>query len=118
MAVTQKQIAEKLGLSREYVTRALNGDPTVPSKTRRRVQAAARRLGYNEYSNRDARSMVARRYGRRLKSGIISVLFPRLPIIKSVPLRQLPLFAPLFDGVEIEAHRQDLGILLCSSDQN
>lgn len=114
MPITQKQIAEKLGFSREWVTRALNGDPSVPEATRKKVLAAARRIGYDEATNRDARSLISRRYGKRLKSGVIAVICPYQAISKSIPLHDLPPIAALFDGLQIEAHRRELDILLCS----
>lgn len=49
-----KQLAEHLGLSQTTVSRALNGYPEVGAETRRRVDEAARKLGYrpNPYAMR------------------------------------------------------------------
>lgn len=49
-----KQLAEHLGLSQTTVSRALNGYPEVGAETRRRVDEAARLLGYrpNPYAMR------------------------------------------------------------------
>jgi DNA-binding LacI/PurR family transcriptional regulator len=45
-AVTQKDIAQKLGLSQSSVSKALKDDPEIERTTRDRVHAAARELGY------------------------------------------------------------------------
>jgi LacI family transcriptional regulator len=49
-----KQLAQHLGLSQTTVSRALNGYPEVGAETRRRVNEAARKLGYrpNPYAMR------------------------------------------------------------------
>ena len=44
--VTQAQIAEKLGVSRQLVTFALGDYPQVSSKSRERILAAALEMGY------------------------------------------------------------------------
>jgi LacI family transcriptional regulator len=45
--VTQAQIARKLGISRQLVTFALAGYPKVSEKSRQRILAAAKQLGYS-----------------------------------------------------------------------
>jgi LacI family transcriptional regulator len=44
--VTMSSIAEKVGLSKNTVSLALRGDPQIPSATRRRIEKAAKALGY------------------------------------------------------------------------
>lgn len=44
--VTQEQIAEKLGISRQLVTLALANHPNVSAKSRERILTAARKMGY------------------------------------------------------------------------
>jgi DNA-binding LacI/PurR family transcriptional regulator len=46
MLPSQQDIAEHLGLSRSTVSRALGRDPRIPVKTRKRIEKAARDLGY------------------------------------------------------------------------
>lgn len=75
MAVTQKDIAEYLGLSLTWVARALGGHPTVPEVTRQRVRQAAEELGYDEQSNRAARALVARRYGHHLETRVLGFVY-------------------------------------------
>ena len=45
-SVTQKDIAQKLGLAQSSVSKALKNDPEIEPATRERVQAAAREMGY------------------------------------------------------------------------
>jgi LacI family transcriptional regulator len=57
--VTQKQIAERLGISRQLVGFALNGGGTVSARMRRQIQDAAREMGYRP--NEIARTMATGR---------------------------------------------------------
>jgi DNA-binding LacI/PurR family transcriptional regulator len=66
--VTQAQIAEKLGISRQLVTFALAGYPQVAKESRERIQATALEMGYRP--NPHARAL------RRKKTGIIALWIP------------------------------------------
>ena len=66
--VTQAQIAEKLGISRQLVTFALAGYPQVAKESRERIRAAALEMGYRP--NPHARAL------RRKKTGIIALWIP------------------------------------------
>jgi DNA-binding LacI/PurR family transcriptional regulator len=66
--VTQEQIADKLGISRQLVTLALAGYPQVSEKSRKRIFAAASKLGY--CPNPHARALKQRR------TGIIALWIP------------------------------------------
>lgn len=66
--VTQAQIAEKLGISRQLVTFALAGYPQVGKKSRERILAAALEMGYRP--NPHARALL------RKKAGIIALWIP------------------------------------------
>ena len=66
--VTQAQIAEKLGISRQLVTFALAGDPQVAKESRERIQAAALETGYRP--NPHARAL------KRQRTGIIALWIP------------------------------------------
>ncbi|MFW6367495.1 MAG: LacI family DNA-binding transcriptional regulator, partial [bacterium] len=46
MSVSQKYLAEHLGISTATVSRALNNDPAIKPKTRARVMSTAAELGY------------------------------------------------------------------------
>lgn len=65
-AVTIIDVAREAGISRQTVTRALNGLPDVSEATRERVVAAARRLNYRP--NRSAQSLVR---GRSITVGLL-----------------------------------------------
>ncbi len=45
--VTMADLAREVGLSRNAVSLALRGDPSIPPATRERIRAAANRLGYS-----------------------------------------------------------------------
>lgn len=66
--VTQAQIAEKLGISRQLVTFALAGYPQVAKESRERIQAAALEMGYRP--NPHARAL------KQQKTGIIALWIP------------------------------------------
>jgi LacI family transcriptional regulator len=66
--VTQEQIARKLGISRQLVTFALAGYPQVAEKSRQRILAAAREMGYRP--NPHARAL------KRKRTGIIALWIP------------------------------------------
>lgn len=70
MAVTQKDIAERVGLSQPVVGRILNGGGMVSEATRARVLREAQAMGYR--LNRSARSL---RFG---KTEVITVWVPRI----------------------------------------
>lgn len=65
MPVTQKNIAEKVGVSQSLVARALKGYPHIADETQSRILEAARELGYDIHANSEARALAARRHGRR-----------------------------------------------------
>jgi DNA-binding LacI/PurR family transcriptional regulator len=66
--VTQAQIAEKLGVSRQLVTFALSGYPQISKESRERILATAREMGYRP--NPYARAL------RKGRSGIIGLWIP------------------------------------------
>jgi len=68
--MTGKEIATRLGISMMTVSRALNGRPHVDKKTRDRVLAVARKLGYTP--NHIARSLVLK------KTNTIGVVVPEI----------------------------------------
>lgn len=66
--VTQEQIADKLGISRQLVTLALAGYPQVSEKSRKRIFEAARKMGYSP--NPHARAL------KQQRTGIIALWIP------------------------------------------
>lgn len=71
MNITQQQIADRMGISRMSVMRAFQGHPKVSVEKRRQILETASEMGYHAGSNRDARSLVARRYGQRLQRRVL-----------------------------------------------
>lgn len=66
--VTQEQIAKKLGISRQLVTFALAGYPQVGVASRKRILAAAEKMGYRP--NPHARAL------KNARTGIIALWIP------------------------------------------
>lgn len=71
MAMTLKELAASLGMSKATVSRALNGYPEVNAETRQKVEAAAKAFGYE--ANPMARSLAV---GRSHVIGLIYLLQP------------------------------------------
>lgn len=109
MSVTQQDIADNLNISRSLVGRALCGHPEVAESTRQQIEAAARELGYNSNSNHGARQLISRRYGRRVKTNTLAVVFATMG---SSP-RRIPFFTSLMDGIEAAGEALDLDICAC-----
>jgi len=114
--VTQKQIAEHLGLSQSLVAEALGGHPKISAATREKVEQGARALGYNPNDNRAARNLVARRHGRAVRQDIIAVVTPEVDW-KGAHLSRTPFFMPYVAGVQSEAARRGIDVFNCSPHQ-
>lgn len=110
--LTQKQIAEQLGVSRQLVGFALRGEGRMSDELRSQILLVAQQNGYHQYSNREARAMVSRRYGKRAVSGIVAVLFEAT--FENQPLSSVPFFMPFFTGLEAEAIRHGIDLALCA----
>lgn len=110
MAVTQKEIAERLDISRSLVARALKGHTEVAESTRLRIQNAAREMGYDTTTNSAARELIGKRYGQTSKNGIIAVMYG---VMNAATPRSLPFYVQVFDGMEAECNRLGLDLCLC-----
>lgn len=116
MAVTQKQIADELGVSQVLVSYALSGNPRVNNETRDRIVTTAQRMGYSAGSNRAAKALIAKRHGTKVKTGLLAVLLPHLRISGAeMPLPQNPYYHDILTGIESEAESSDMAVLLCSA---
>jgi LacI family transcriptional regulator len=110
MAVTQKQIGEKLGVTQQAVALALQGHPSVPERTRNRIIETAKEMGYHKYSNRHARMLTAHRHGKRAATGILAVLLDAP--YPHAPATEIPYFREMMDGIEGEAERHEMDVLI------
>ncbi|MFK8015382.1 MAG: LacI family DNA-binding transcriptional regulator [Gammaproteobacteria bacterium] len=93
--VTIKDIAREAGVDPSTVTRALQGSPRVKTSTREDIERIALRLGY--VPSAIGRSLVKRR------SQLIGLVIPDMTN---------PFFAPLARGIEDEAARHSLRVLI------
>jgi len=109
MAITQKDIALRLKVSRQLVGLALTNHPSVAEATRKRIHEVAAELGYTAFANPAARALIARRYGRRAPTGIVAALLPS----DAGVMRTMPFFAPYIDGLELEAFDRAYDLLFC-----
>lgn len=110
MALTQKDIAQRLGISLIQVNRALNDHPLVGEKTRLRVQEMAREMGYDETTNLHARTLAAKRHDRKRVTGTLAVLLPNAASM----VRQNSYFGPVLTGIEEEVARREQDLLLAT----
>jgi len=100
-AVTIRDVAARAGVSRQTVSRAINGKGEISAATRERVLAAVRALGYRP-------SSIARglKTSRTLTIGLV------------VPDIANPFFAEMARGAAAVAHREGYGVLLCNTDED
>ncbi len=103
---TQKDVAKKLGVSQEWVSRALSGDRKVSATSRARVEAAARELGYVPEANAEARSLAGKRHGRRALTQTLGCL--------QFDLDQTSYWAQLMNAIQGAVHRRGQEILMLS----
>jgi LacI family transcriptional regulator len=109
MAVTQRQIAQKLKISRSLVGHALSGRTEVAAATRELILATAREMGYDPDANTAARLMNARRHNKPVKTGTIALMFHFL----GASPRALPFYTPVLEGVEAATAELDSSLCLC-----
>ena len=99
MNITQKVIAEKVGLSPSTVSRALADDPRISEETKRRVSEVAKQLGYQP-------NLLAAGF-RTGSTGMIGLIV--LDITN-------PFYSELARGVEDCAYERGFSVILCDSD--
>ena len=104
MSVSQKQLAAHLGLTPITISRALNDHPAVALKTRRRIREAAHQLGYGGPTTWGAQALAAKRYNRRMPTGVLAVLV--------TADYDLPYFEELLRGLKRGCLINDLSILI------
>lgn len=75
MPPTQKEVADRLGVSQVTVSRALRGEEGVGEQQRERVMQAAREMGYQiQASNYHAQALRSQGMGERLATNVICVV--------------------------------------------
>ena len=109
--VTQKDIALAVGVDRSLVAHALRGDSRVSEETRLRVVETARLMGYDAFSNGAARSMIAKRYGKRAKTGTLAILMG--DYFEGQLLEDVSFFRELVDGFKQGAAAMNMELSLC-----
>jgi DNA-binding LacI/PurR family transcriptional regulator len=98
---TIADVAREAGVSLSTVSRAFSAPDLVNPRTRERVRAVARRMGYEP--NRIARSLVL---GRTSTIGLI------------VPDIANPFFPPIIKAVQARARRKDRAVLVADTDEH
>lgn len=96
-----QQVAKQAGVSVATVSRVLNGQNTVSSKTRIKVEETIKELNYEP-------SMLGRNL-RNSESRIVLILIPSI---------SNPFYLEIIKGIEHIAHSQNYNILLCETDSN
>ncbi len=99
--MTIARLAQHLGLSEGTISRALNNYPDIAQKTRKRVQEAARELGYRPSSS-----------ARRLARGIIETIGFVLPTCRTQ--HSDPFLAEILNGLATELALHDWDLLVTS----
>ena len=98
--VTIRDVAERAGVSRQTVSRAINNKGEIDSATRQRILEVARELGYRP--NRLARGL---KTNRTFTLGLV------------VPDIANPFFAEVVRGASEVADGAGYGVLLCNTDE-
>jgi LacI family transcriptional regulator, repressor for deo operon, udp, cdd, tsx, nupC, and nupG len=96
-----QQVAKQAGVSVATVSRVLNGQNTVSTKTRLKVEDAIKKLNYEP-------SML----GRNLRNSESRLLLILIPTISN------PFYLEIIKGIETFAISQNYNILLCETDSN
>lgn len=98
--VTLSDIAERLGLTKVSISKALRDHPDISANTKERVREAAEEMGYTP--NRLARSLTTN------ESGTIGVVVPKI---------DHNFFADALGGINAVASANEYEIILCVSDE-
>ena len=94
MAITAKELAQKLNLSATAVSMALNNKPGVSTETKSKILQAAEKYGYD----------FSRLSARKQKNGAIYAVWYRG---NNAVIRYAPIFDELLNGIEKECRNQD-----------
>lgn len=101
MVTTIRDVAKEVNLSVTTVSRVLNNKPDVSEETKKRVEKAIKKLGYNP--NRIARGLVLK------KTNSIGLVIPDI---------NNPFFPEIIKGVERTAKNLGYSLILCNTDND
>ena len=105
--VTLSDIAERCGVTKVTVSRALR-DPERHSKAlTQKIFTAAKEMGYDITLNQDAQKMAMRKYGHQVINHIIALLFPG-------HFTRTRYFSDLFEGIAETLTNEGFGMLTIS----
>ena len=99
--LTIRDIAKMAKVSHTTVSRALNNDPNISDKTKRRILALVDKLGFKPDPR--ARNLVLK------KSKLIGLVVTDI---------RNPFYAELARGIEDKAHQLGFNVIFCSTDHN
>lgn len=105
-AITQKALAERLGLHQSTVSRALRG--ALPPETVARVRALAEELGYDPAYHESARRLALRRRGKEELNHVVCCLGPQVTTSRY--------FSEIFRGIVDEASHVGYAVLALTVD--
>jgi LacI family transcriptional regulator len=108
--VTQREVAERAGVSFITVSRVINGRGNVKEETRLRIESAIRDLGY--YPNSQ---------GRALNSGRTAIIGVIAPVLATRSLEGDLYYSGMLEGVELACRKHRYDMLLSTqriSDRN
>jgi LacI family transcriptional regulator len=104
-AVTLKDIAQRCGVSKITVSRAMRDDAqNVSERTRKRILAVAAELGYDPSQQHAARRLALTKHGQKLINQVIALFFPPC-------FQQISYFSTMFQGILDCTMPQDYSVL-------
>jgi len=103
--VTMQQIADRLGISKFAVSKALSGKPGVSSLTRDKIYQAANEMGYFVQQTKYSVYSVAPNYR---SNGVVVVLFPEI----RYQTADTYYWGPIIEGITEELKQQNLNMVL------
>ncbi len=105
MKITQRNIAERCGVTTATVSMALRRDARISPVTTERVWAAAQELGYSPAQNQAARRMVMQRFGRKIINRVIALFLPP-------QFHRLAYYARIYQGIMDVVTEEQFALLI------
>jgi LacI family transcriptional regulator len=111
-AITMKDIAQRCGVSKITVSRALREDAqNVSERTRRRILAVAEEMGYDPSRQHAARRLALTKNGQQFINQVIALFFPPR-------FQQISYFSAMFQGILDCTMAQGYGVLTYQLERN